>query len=272
MSLIFEARAISEVGLVREQNEDAGLLSPQLIAVADGMGGHVDGEVASAIAINTTGLLAKLISNATLDAESAEDLLMNLPLAINQELANYLESHPGASGMGTTLTALRIAGAGEAAQVQIVHVGDSRAYKWQESHLVALTTDHTVVQELVSAGRITAEEALSHPQRSLLTQALMGESDLDPMILSLPIKVGDFYLICSDGLCGVLSDYEMNAIIKDSLTAKIDVATALRDAVIAKGAPDNLTIIWAGVIEAEIPMAKSGGIKKREIKLLGAAK
>lgn len=270
MALIFRSQALSELGLVRKENEDSALLSPALIAVADGMGGHVGGEIASKIAIETAAALAKLLVANTFDAESKEDLLMNLPLSVDAELGRYLSKHPSASGMGTTFTALALS-EGERA-LQVIHVGDSRAYRWSKDRLTPLTVDHTVVQELIGAGRITPEEALSHPSRSLLTQALMGQSQLDPMLVSVGVAPGERFLICSDGLSAVLSDFELNQIIREQIAKQADVVKALSKEVHRKGAPDNLTIIWAEVTEADFPTTKSGALGKRELKMLGAAK
>jgi serine/threonine protein phosphatase PrpC len=145
--------------------------------------------------------------------------------------------------MGTTLTSLVITNN----QVDLLHIGDSRCYLWRDKKLERLSYDHTVMQELLDQGRLTPEEVFDHPQRSLLTQALMGDSGIDPVLMSYEVKTGDKFLICSDGLTNVLSDLEITKIIKatdeDKLLAELISQTK------AKGAPDNITIIWAKVVE-----------------------
>ncbi len=255
----FRVLARSDVGLVREGNEDSALSSSHLVAVADGMGGHAGGEVASKIAISALRNLLQLLSSGEVDTESREDLFMNISSSIDDEIAAQSSANPELSGMGTTLTALHL---GEKT-VELLHVGDSRCYKWSKNKLVQLSVDHTVMQELIDQGRITPEEALNHPQRSLLTQALMGDSGIDPILVVFPAEVGDQFLLCSDGLNGVLSDYEMTQIIKKYQEKQEDLLDALIDATKEKGAPDNITILWAQVVD-EVP--------SKEIVLLGAAK
>ncbi len=255
----FRVLARSDVGLVREGNEDSALSSSHLVAVADGMGGHAGGEVASKIAISALRNLLQLLSSGEVDTESREDLFMNISSSIDDEIAAQSSANPELSGMGTTLTALHL---GEKT-VELLHVGDSRCYKWSKNKLVQLSVDHTVMQELIDQGRITPEEALNHPQRSLLTQALMGDSGIDPILVVFPAEVGDQFLLCSDGLNGVLSDYEMTQIIKKYQEKQEDLLDALIDATKEKGAPDNITILWAQVVD-EVP--------SKEIVLFGAAK
>ncbi len=254
----FRVLARTDVGLVRDGNEDSALTSARLVAVADGMGGHAGGEVASKIAITALKSLSEILNDGDVDAESREDLLMNISFSIDDKIALESASKPELAGMGTTLTALHL---GEKT-VELLHVGDSRCYRWSKNKLIQLSVDHTVMQELIDQGRITAEEALSHPQRSLLTQALMGDSGIDPVLVVYPADIGDQFLLCSDGLNGVLSDFEISAVIKKYQDKEEDLLDALIDATKAKGAPDNITLIWAEVVDEE-PHA--------EISLLGAA-
>ena len=158
--------------------------------------------------------------------------------------------------MGTTLTALCILDK----SVELLHIGDSRCYRYRDNKLEQLSHDHTVMQELLDQGRLTKEEVFDHPQRSLLTQALMGDSGIDPILVSYEIKKDDQFLICSDGLTNVLSDYEIGKIIEGSEGK--DLVAALIAEVKVKGAPDNITIIWAQVVTDE---------KNIKIKKLGAA-
>ncbi len=145
--------------------------------------------------------------------------------------------------MGTTLTALSIFDK----NVELLHIGDSRCYRYRDKKLEQLSYDHTVMQELLDQGRLTPEEVFDHPQRSLLTQALMGDSGLDPVLVSYEIKKGDKFLLCSDGLTNVLSNYEISKIIEATEDSK--VAAALITEVLSKGAPDNITIIWSEIIQ-----------------------
>ena len=234
MSLAFKVFALSDLGLVREGNEDSGLISSKLVAVADGMGGHAGGEVATTIAI--TALTAKQID---------EDSLLTVTKEIDLAILDRSNTQPELAGMGTTLTALHLTGDA----VGLLHVGDTRCYAFAGGKLNQLSIDHTVMQELIDQGRITPDEAVNHPQRSLLTHALMGDSGFDPVVQLYPIKLGDQFLLCSDGLTGVLSDFEITKIIK-----KYDGQEIVENLVAetrAKGAPDNVTVIWAEVVLEE---------------------
>jgi PPM family protein phosphatase len=243
MRFQFNAIAQSDLGLVRDGNEDSALISQNLIAVADGMGGHAGGEVASAIAINTLEALLPVITDTSIDIDSREDLFLNLSYEVDAEILRVSKERPELSGMGTTLTALAITNN----QVDLLHIGDSRCYLWRDKKLTRLSYDHTVMQELLDQGRLTPDEVFDHPQRSLLTQALMGDSGIDPVLMSYEVKIDDKFLICSDGLTNVLSDLEISKIIKatkeDRLLAELISETK------AKGAPDNITIVWAGLVE-----------------------
>jgi len=257
MRLQFNAIAQSDLGLVREGNEDSALISANLIAVADGMGGHAGGEVASAIAINTLQQLLPVINDPAIDIESRSDLFLNISYEVDAEILRVSKEKPELSGMGTTLTALSIIGN----QVDLLHIGDSRCYRWRDKKLEKLSYDHTVMQELLDQGRLTPEEVFDHPQRSLLTQALMGDSGIDPVLMSYEVKAGDQFLLCSDGLTNVLSELEIAKIIKstdaDELLGELIKETK------AKGAPDNITIIWAEVSEndSQIAVSKFGAAK-----------
>jgi len=243
MAWQFNSYAQTDLGLVRQGNEDAALISSNLIAVADGMGGHAGGEVASAIAINTLAKIISLLESNEIDADSKDDLFVNITYQIDDQILQSAKDDPELSGMGTTLTALNIS----ADSVGLLHVGDSRCYRYRNKKLEQLSVDHTVMQELLDQGRLTQSEVASHPQRSLLTQALMGDS-------------GDKFLLCSDGLTNVLSNYEINKIIEANTDDAI--AQALITEVRAKGAPDNITIIWADLSNKKI---------KTEVKKIGAA-
>jgi serine/threonine protein phosphatase PrpC len=257
MRLQFNAIAQSDLGLVRDGNEDSALISNNLIAVADGMGGHAGGEVASAIAINTLQQLLPVINDPAIDLDSRADLFLNISYEIDAEILRVSKEKPELSGMGTTLTALSLTDN----QVDLLHIGDSRCYCWRDNKLEKLSYDHTVMQELLDQGRLTPEEVFDHPQRSLLTQALMGDSGIDPVLMSYEVKAGDKFLLCSDGLTNVLSELEIAKIIKSA------DADELLDQLInktkAKGAPDNITIIWAQISESDstVSVSKFGAAK-----------
>jgi serine/threonine protein phosphatase PrpC len=188
--------------------------------------------------------LLPVITDTEIDIDSREDLFLNLSYEVDAEILRVSKERPELSGMGTTLTALAITNN----QVDLLHIGDSRCYLWRDKKLTRLSYDHTVMQELLDQGRLTPDEVFDHPQRSLLTQALMGDSGIDPVLMSYEVKINDKFLICSDGLTNVLSDLEISKIIKatdeDKLLAELITETK------AKGAPDNITIVWAGVSES----------------------
>jgi serine/threonine protein phosphatase PrpC len=243
MKLGFKSTAISDIGLHRDGNEDSALISPVLVAVADGMGGHAAGEVASKIAIEALTGLAKVLNESEIDADSKEDLLLGVTEEIDAELATRTKSHPEFAGMGTTLTALFLNGS----DVELLHVGDSRCYRIKKDKVEQISHDHTVMQELLDQGRLSPDEVANHPQRSLLTQVLMGDSPIHPLLLVKEVKVGDKFLLCSDGLSSVLSEVEINKVIK----AGGDLIGNLLAAVREEGAPDNITIVLSEVVSLE---------------------
>jgi serine/threonine protein phosphatase PrpC len=252
----FNSFAQTDLGLVREGNEDSAITCANLIAVADGMGGHAGGEVASAIAINALSQLQPVLVDEKIDNDSREDLFLNITHEIDQVIQEKSKAQPDLAGMGTTLTALSIFDK----NIELLHIGDSRCYRYRDNKLEQLSYDHTVMQELLDQGRLTPQEVFEHPQRSLLTQALMGDSGLDPILISFEIKKGDRYLLCSDGLTNVLSDYEISKIIEANEDKSIP--QSLITEVRSKGAPDNITIIWSSV---------SAEKQSDEVKKLGAA-
>ncbi|MEI7696747.1 MAG: protein phosphatase 2C domain-containing protein [Actinomycetes bacterium] len=242
----FDSNARSALGLVRSGNEDAAFISGRLVAVADGMGGHAGGEIASKIAIQTLQSLTPLLTDTTIDPDSTEDLLLNSLHTIDANIGEYAHEATELRGMGTTLTALLL----HNDTVALLHVGDSRCYRLRGNTLEQLSNDHTVIQELLSQGAITAAEAIDHPQRSVLTQALMGEGNLVPVIQLYEAKENDRYLLCSDGLSGVLTEREIKTFLKKS--DKEAAIKALVDATYIQGAPDNVTVMIADVTRVEV--------------------
>ena len=249
----FAASSRSAVGLVRSGNEDSALIDSRVIAVADGMGGHAGGEVASATAINTLAAVIPVISSEEIDSDSAEDLFLNSLYSVDEQIKVVADEDPALSGMGTTLTALFLHGQ----NVALLHVGDSRAYRLRGSALEQLSADHTVLQELIAKGAITLAEAADHPQRSMLTQALTGERNLESALQVFDVQPKDRFLLCSDGLSGVLNEKEIKSLIKGR--GREEAISALIDATYINGAPDNVTVVIADVAEsAETTLTKIG--------------
>jgi protein phosphatase len=247
----------SDVGLVREGNEDSGYAGPHLLAVADGVGGHAAGEVASAATITTI---------AALDAEdSGPDLVSTLAGAVaaaNLRLQELISSDPSIEGMGTTLTAL-LWSEGYAA---LCHIGDSRAYLLRDGQFIQITHDHTLVQSLVDMGKITAEDVATHPHRSLLLRALDGRTIAETDLALLETYLGDRYLLCSDGLSGVVSEQTLHQVLA-SVRDLDEVTSRLVELAIEGGGPDNITCIVADVIDARSSQVPP----TRQVVFVGAA-
>ena len=235
----FETSARSAIGLIRQGNEDSALVSGQVIAVADGMGGHAAGEVASRIAVKTLQSLEPTLTALEIDQDSVEDLLMHSLHSIDEEIALVTDEEIEKRGMGTTLTALLL----RENTIALLHVGDSRCYRLRAGTLEQLSNDHTVIQELLDQGAISEAEAAEHPQRSMLTQALRGDGDVTPVLQMYEVKKGDRYLLCSDGLSGVLTDKEIKIGLKKS--DRDEAVKFLIDATYINGAPDNVTVLIA---------------------------
>jgi protein phosphatase len=241
MTLALRFAVRSDVGLLREGNEDSAYAGPHLLAVADGMGGHAAGEVASAAAIAT---IASLDSD-----QSAGELLPALANAVataNMRLQEMIMSDPATEGMGTTLTAL-LWSDGHAA---LCHIGDSRAYLLRDGKFYQITHDHTLVQSLVDEGRITEDDVATHPQRSLLLRALDGRTLADPDLSSHETMPGDRYLICSDGLSGVVTEQTLHQALS-SVRDPDKAALQLIELALKGGGPDNITCIVADVIDTD---------------------
>jgi hypothetical protein len=253
----FATAGKSAVGMVRAGNEDSAMTSNYLVAVADGMGGHAAGEIASKIAIRAIAAIAKSLRNKDLADEESDELLANSIAQIDLALAQSVDENPSLAGMGTTLSALFL----RDGAITLLHIGDSRIYRLRGNTFEQLTTDHTVIQELLDQGAITQSEIATHPQRSVLTQVLMGEGRHLPALTTLEIKADDRFLLCSDGLTGVLSDKEIKMVLKGK--GRGTAVDALIEAVHLNGAPDNVTVIVADILENDVQEPES---------YLGAAK
>ncbi|MFF1507026.1 Stp1/IreP family PP2C-type Ser/Thr phosphatase [Streptomyces sp. NPDC058326] len=241
MTLSLRFAAGSHKGMIREGNEDSGYAGPRLLAIADGMGGQAAGEVASSEVISTL---------VTLDDDvPGSDILTSLGTAVqraNDQLRMMVEEDPQLEGMGTTLTALLWTGQ----RLGLVHVGDSRAYLLRDGVLTQITQDHTWVQRLVDEGRITEEEATTHPQRSLLMRALGSGDHVEPDLSIREVRAGDRYLICSDGLSGVVSHQTLEDTLA-SYQGPQETVQELIQLALRGGGPDNITVIVADVLDVD---------------------
>ncbi|MFD7511748.1 PP2C family protein-serine/threonine phosphatase [Streptomyces sp. NPDC059853] len=241
MTLSLRFAAGSHVGMIRDHNEDSGYAGPRLLAIADGMGGQAAGEVASSEVIST---LVQLD-----DDIPGSDILTSLDSSVqgaNDRLRAMVEEDSRLDGMGTTLTALLWTGQ----RLGVVHVGDSRAYLLRGGELTQITQDHTWVQRLVDEGRITEEEATTHPQRSLLMRALGSADHIEADLSIREVRAGDRYLVCSDGLSGVVS----HETLQDTLGTFLPPQDTVRDLIelaLRGGGPDNITCIVADVLDVD---------------------
>jgi PPM family protein phosphatase len=241
MTLTLRYAAQSDRGLIRDGNQDSVYAGPRLLAVADGMGGMAAGDVASNIVIAA---MAPLDEDVPGDA--LVDALRHAVGTANQQLRDTVDANPQLEGMGTTLTAVLFSGS----KLGMVHIGDSRAYLLRQGEFAQITKDDTYVQMLVDEGRISPEEASSHPQRSLLTRALDGR-DIDPEYSVRQVLKGDRYLICSDGLSGVVSAETIGESMRDIADPQACVERLVQLA-LRGGGPDNITVVIADATDADI--------------------
>ncbi len=268
LSAGFVTAARSVVGLVRSGNEDSALIHPYLLAVADGMGGHAGGEVASSIAVKTLAGLAPILEKGDIDNDSIEDLLLSTLQEIDVEIGRVADQNDELTGMGTTLSALMLYGKDSDKKVALLHVGDSRCYRLRGNTLMQISHDHTVLQELLDQGSVTSEEAHEHPQRSFLTQALMGDGPLSPVLMIYQTNPKDRFLICSDGLSGILSEKEIKGGLK--IRDRDEALASLVDAAYSAGAPDNVTVILADIDQENSGMSSASLPITFPITFLGA--
>ena len=258
MAIALHYAARSDIGLGRyTNNQDSGYAGPHLLVVADGMGGHAGGDVASSL---TVGALVAL------DGEShggdALALLAETVRAANAELRLRTADDPALAGMGTTTTALMRYGN----KLALAHIGDSRAYLLRAGELARITHDHSFVQSLIDEGRISTEEAEQHPQRSVVTRVLTGDPDDEPDLSVREARVGDRYLLCSDGLTDVVRD----PTIAETLAAHDDpvsAADAFVQMALRGGGRDNVTCIVAHVVD----VARESDVGTTNPQVVGAA-
>ena len=250
MALALRYLAHSEVGLVRKNNQDSAYVSPTMLVVADGMGGAAAGDLASAVAIREL-----RAADATLTGDAMTQALTDAIERARVSMNELVQADPALDGMGSTVCGAMFDGE----QFALANIGDSRAYRYRDGELSRLTRDHSWVQTLVDDGRITEAEALEHPHRSLILKVVNGQPQHRPDLEFTDAQPGDRLLICSDGLCGLVTDPAIAAHM-DGDRAKVMVD--LVELAHAAGAHDNITIILADVVE---------GAPEGEPQVLGAA-
>lgn len=221
---------LSDVGRLRTHNEDAVLLSPPLFAVADGLGGHQAGEVASSIAIDV------LLKNSPRRPDAKA--LGRAVKAANKAVLDAAREGRGHSGMGTTLTAAVV----EGTSIAIAHVGDSRAYLFHDGILERITADHSMVADMVRQGTLTEDQSRVHPYRSIVTRALGSDPNMYADTYELDARPGDRLLLCTDGLTGMLTDAQITGVLRHHESADSTVR-ALIDAANAAGGDDNISVV-----------------------------
>ncbi|MCR8908160.1 MULTISPECIES: Stp1/IreP family PP2C-type Ser/Thr phosphatase [Atopobiaceae] len=248
--------ARSDVGLVRGHNEDSFLLRTPLFVVSDGMGGHAAGEVASSIAVETIGDRAP---------GTADDVLLGAAVeAANLAVIKGAEDGIGKPGMGCTATAVLI----EKNRMAVAHVGDSRVYVLHHGTLVRITHDHSYVEELVDCGQITADEARTHPSRSIITRALGSDPEMYADHFSLEVNDGDRIILCSDGLSSMISDSEIEAVAVSSATPQ-QAADNLVAAALTAGGADNVTVVVVDVTNDGLADAARRRLLRRAASVTG---
>ncbi|EGW38647.1 Stp1/IreP family PP2C-type Ser/Thr phosphatase [Desulfosporosinus sp. OT] len=230
--------SFSEKGCIRKNNEDSFLVSPAqgLYAVADGMGGHRAGEVASSTALQE--LEKRAPRFVEFEDQALESELTEAFVQANRVVYESSTTEPENAGMGTTLTVLLV----RSKTVVIAHVGDSRAYLWRDEVLTSLTTDHSLVGELVRLGQISQEEAEKHPQRHVLMRAVGAEPEIELDCRSMSLQIGDVFLLCTDGFSNMISNQELAEAFLEAGSWE-ERFERLRKLTLERGAPDNFTAL-----------------------------
>ncbi len=230
---LVEVASASHAGRVRADNQDRELLSPPLIAVADGMGGHQGGGTAAAMAVDAL---------RDVGASTEPAAMLQALEGANRAIAQAAMDDPGLTGMGTTATAALL----EGGILYLVHVGDSRAYLIREGRIVQVTDDHSVVAEMVRRGTLDADAAESHPARHVITRALGVDADIQIDALRVDLEPGDVVLLCTDGLSGPVDDEGILAVVESAPSLE-QAAASLVERANAAGGPDNVTVVLARV-------------------------
>lgn len=226
---------LSDTGKIRKRNEDAHLvqLSQNIkkLAVADGMGGHQGGHIASRLAL-------EVINNFCINGDNLKEDMGKAVYKANEEIIARASGDPELEGMGTTITFLGI----NEENALVAHVGDSRLYLFREGELQRITRDHSLVEEMVRQGKLTPEEAAIHPQRNVLLQALGAEENIEIEFSELDLQKGDLFLLCTDGLTGPVNDEEITEILKKTANLQKS-AEKMADLANARGGNDNITVV-----------------------------
>jgi serine/threonine protein phosphatase PrpC len=258
----------SDVGRRRPVNQDSALVSPRLLAVADGMGGHARGEIASTVAIAAVRDLDEQLAAADLGQVDLLAVLGDTVDEVARKLTDAAERDASLAGTGTTLVALLVDGV----RIGVAHVGDSRAYLLRDGALHQLTRDHTFVQALVDEGRISSAQAAEHPRRSMLVRTLQEGHAADPDLFLHDGRSGDRYLVCSDGVTAVLSDMALLDILAGTPEPADAVARLIADANDG-GGPDNITCIVADLVDAPVggEAPSDDEVEPEPVVVLGAA-
>jgi len=239
MTLALRYVAHSETGLVRKNNQDSAYVSPTMLVVADGMGGAAAGDLASAVAIREL-----KAADGTFTGEEMLDVVAEAIDRAGEAISELVTSDPRLDGMGSTVCGVMFDGT----RFGVANIGDSRAYLYRDAILTRLTRDHSWVQTLVDEGRITEAEALEHPHRSLILKVINGQPHHQPDLELVEARAGDRLLICSDGLCGMVTDEVIAAELDGE---REDVLAALMRVAHHEGGQDNITIILADVVDGE---------------------
>ncbi|MFM6963558.1 MAG: PP2C family protein-serine/threonine phosphatase [Micrococcales bacterium] len=245
MAITTKAYAASNIGKIRKSNQDSGYSGFNFFFVADGMGGHAGGDVASAI-------ISQSVATSDRDYESADiasAAVVDSLLAANEKLSQTVIEHPELKGMGTTFSGITVTGD----LITTTHIGDSRIYLVSNSKLQQISKDHTFVQRLIDTGRITPEEALVHPRRNVLMRVL-GDVEIEPEIDTETYKaqVGDRWMLCSDGLCGVVPAEIIESVLANKTVDAEEASELLVYEALEHGAPDNVTVVVVDILPAEI--------------------
>ena len=255
---------ITDTGRRRRQNEDAYVCEPPLFAIADGMGGAQAGELASRVA-------AAAIEETAVEA-SGEEGLVAIVRTANARVFERALQDPAVAGMGTTATVALVDE--EAGTIALAHVGDSRAYRYRDGVLEQLTSDHSLVGEMVRSGRLTEDEAAVHPHRSVITRALGTEPEVEVDTSTIDVAPGDLLLLCSDGLSAMMRDDEIARVVGASGGDPTVAGEELVRAANAAGGDDNVTVVLFELVEGEpvprVPreaVAVSGGMSTEAIDL-----
>jgi protein phosphatase len=239
--IVGRAAGVTDTGRKRRQNEDAFVCDPPLFAIADGMGGAQAGELASRLA-------AAAIEEAA-SAVTGEEAVVDVVREANTRIFQRSLQDPAVAGMGTTATVGLVDE--HAGTLTIAHVGDSRAYRYRDGRLEQLTNDHSLVGELMRSGRLTEDEAMVHPHRSVITRALGTEEDVEVETRTVEVAPGDVVLLCSDGLSGMLRDDEIARVLDAPGADPYGTAEALVQAANAAGGEDNVTVVVFEIVEGE---------------------